>query len=251
MTDIIGENASFATLYFTDIPVISNGNGEYRHENRDFAAYVSNLFDKSKTEIIDNRGVERVVLPEVIQSYNYDLKSKITPKVYTCSSRIVIVVDENLNSQKSLSVCEIGDLINLMKNSSEKRHDICDDIYNRIHHANCTRDSQRKYFCDINTLETNRDNDAIIDEIVVKMEEYQHQSGKTSELEDIYSILSSTGTDHIEDISAIHNNGERIPLRCSNIDNGSNSRVITALTVSHGASVVVDSLVKEYLTQVP
>ena len=243
MADIFGDNAFFATLYITDIPVISGGEGDYRKENRDLAGYVSNLFGESESKVVDSRGVERVVLPEVTQTYDMGLRSTMTPKVYTCGGQIFIVVDEKLDSQKSLSACEIGNLVDLMKDSSLKRHEICDSIYNEILSAGCTRDQLHKnYLFDINAFETRRDKNAIIDGITVRGKGHNHRS-------DADYILSSTGTYRVEEISAVYNHGVKIPLRCSNLAIDSNNRVITALTVSYGASTVVKHFEKDCLTQ--
>ena len=92
------------------------------------ADYISNLFAKSGANVVDSRGVERTVLPEVIQRYDKGLESIMTPKVYTCGAQIFIVVDEELDCQESLPVCEVEDLVDLMKDRSVKRHEICDSM---------------------------------------------------------------------------------------------------------------------------
>ena len=175
-----------------------------------------------------------------------------TPKVYTCGGQVFIVVDEEMDCQKSLSACEVGDLVDLMKDSSGKRHDICDSIYNEILGAGCIRDSLYKnYLFDINAFETQRDNGAIIEDIMTGGNGHKHLSGDTVGLDNAYSILSSTGTKRIEEISAVYNNGVKIPLICSNMVIDPNNRVITALTVSHGASAAVKHIEKDYLTLLP
>ncbi len=252
MAGIFGDNAFFATLYITDIPVISGGEGDYRQENRDLAGYVSNLFGESESKVVNNRGVERVVLPEVTQTYDMGLRSTstMTPKVYTCGGQIFIAVDEKLDNQKSLSACEIGNLVDLMKDSSLKRHEICYSIYKKILSAGRARDQLHKNcLFDINAFETPRDKDAIIDYITVRGKGYNPRPDEITGLDDAYSILSSTGTDQVEKISAVYNRGVKIPLRCSNHAIDSNNRVITALTVSYGASAVVKHFEKDCLTQ--
>ncbi|RLG12705.1 MAG: hypothetical protein DRN71_05780 [Candidatus Nanohalarchaeota archaeon] len=79
---------------------------------------------------------------------------------------------------------------------------------------------------------------------------YKHRPDEIAGLDYVYSILSSTGTNRIEEISAIYNNDVKIPLRCSNIAINSNDRMITALTVSEGASAVVKHLEEDYLLRV-
>lgn len=254
MADIIGDNAFFATVYITDIPVFSVSKDDNRQRNRDLADSVSKLFYKSKSKRIYNYGVERVVLPGVIQKYDNSLESTTTPKIYTCGGRVYIVVDEKLNSQKSLSTRNIEDLAKLMKDSSEKRQEICNSIYGVLLDAGSVKDPFHKnYFCDINALELRSGKEGIIDNIVPINSNHcqtETRDEQIAELDDAYSILFSTGADNVQELSAIYNHGVRIPLRCSNTVTGPDRRVITVLTVPYGASVAVKDLEKEYLTQV-
>lgn len=250
MTDLIGDNAFFATLYFTNIPVNHNHTGEYRHENRKLAKYISNLFDASESDVVESRGVERAILSKEIQAYDKGLESTIIPKVYTCSNRVVIAVDEELKSQRALSTYELADLSNLMKFSSEKRRALCDMIYNTLLVAGCTKeDSLKEYFCDINAFETQREKDTIIDEIVAGGNVNMHRDRGTEDIGDACSILSSTGTEDIDNILAIYKNDTKIPLRCSTIKTSPNNRVVTMLTVSRAAASAAGLIEKEYIIQ--
>ncbi len=249
MADLIGKNAFFATMYFTYIPVNHNGEGEYRQENRDLAKYISKLFDKSTSVVVDNRGVERTILQEFIQPHN-DLESTIIPKVYTCGNRVVIVVDEELKSQKALYEYKPIELIELMKSSSEKRRALSDSIYNILLGAGCTKGTQHtEYFCDINAFEVQSEKDPIIDEMMAGGNVNMHRNSETEGIEDACSILSSTGTDHIENILTIYRNGVKIPLRCSTMKTNPDNRTITMLTTSRGASSAREWFEKEYIVQ--
>lgn len=250
MADLLGENAFFTTLYFTDIPINKEDGGEYRHGTRALAKYISKLFGESESKIIESRGVERAILPKKTQTYDNGIESTIIPKAYTCGDRVVIAVDEELKDQRALSTHEPMALADLTKYSSEKRRALCDTIYNACLNAKCTIDtSYEKYLCDINAFETQEDKDIIIDELVAGGNVDMHRDSKTEGIDVACSLLSSTGTDHIDNISAIYKNGVRIPLRCSSTKTNPNNRVITILTTSRGASSAAGLIKKEYLIQ--